>query len=658
MNSSVAARPPAWRTHAAVLAGYAALAVAFSWPLPLHLATHLTGTIGSDAGVYVWNQWVFRHELLEHGRLPYFTDKIFSLSEGAANLGLHNYTIFQNLLALPWIGVFGVVATFNLIHLLMTVITAYATFLLARHVSGREAESWLAGMAFAWSPVLIARGTGHFSLVAAAPLAAFLLVLLRADGHERLRDAVALGVIVWWAASTDVYYAVYCLLIGAVFLVARVVSIERSPMAGRGTAARWALDVMLLCLAGLVAALAATGGWDFDVFGRAARIHSLYTPVLALTVLALVRLASHYRASWTSFAPREFGRTALLTAVTGIVAAVLMSPVLYAVGVRIAAGEFDAPRIFWRNSPPGIDVLALLVPNPNHPLAPSAIVNWITAQPLGYAENVASIPWVLLGLLVAAAVTGWRPSRWWAALTVLFGLLALGPFIHVAGINTYVTGPWALLRFVPIAGLARTPARFSIVMLLGLAILLATALVWLGRRYPERRRALLAGAFVLLAVELLPAPLTLYSADIPAIYRHVAAAPDDSRLLELPFGVRDGTSSAGNFTARSQFYQTAHGKLLIGGYLSRVSSARVSEIRRDDMLDALLTLSEGHSLDPARLARLTAMGTDFIRRSRIAFVMIDRTRTPAPLAQFAVSAFDLERVEAEGDFELYRPRPR
>ena len=658
MTSSVARRPPAWRTHAVALAGYALLAVAFAWPLPLHLATHLTGSVGSDTGVYVWNQWVFRHELLEHGRLPYFTDKIFSLSDDAANLGLHNYTLFQNLLALPLIGVFGVVATFNLIHLLMTVLTAYVTFLLARHVTGRAGEAWLAGMVFAWSPVLIARGTGHFSLVAAAPVAAFLLVLLRADGHERLRDAAALGVVVWWAAATDVYYAIYCLLIGAGFLVARVVSIQRSAMAGRGTAVSWALDVMILCLAGLIAALVATGGWEFDVFGRPARIHSLYTPVLALTVLGLARIALHYRASWIVPAPRDFRRTALLTAVAGIVAAVLMSPVLYAVGVRIAAGEFDAPRIYWRSSPPGVDVLALLVPNPNHPLAPAAIVQWITEQPLGFAENVASIPWVLLGVLVVAAASGWRPPRWWSVMAVLFGLLALGPFVHVGGINTYVTGPWALLRFVPIAGLARTPARFSIVMLLALAVLLAAALTWLGRRYPERRRALLAGAFVLLAAELLPAPLTLYSAGIPTIYRHVAAAGADARVLELPFGVRDGTSSTGNFTARTQFYQTAHEKFLIGGYLSRVSSARVSAMRRDDMLDALMMLSEGSSLDPARVARLAELGPDFIARSRVSFVVIDRARTPAPLADFATAAFRLEHVETDGDLELYRPGGR
>ena len=52
-------------------------------------------------------------------------------------------------------------------------------------------------------------------------------------------------------------------------------------------------------------------------------------------------------------------------------------------------------------------------------------------------------------------------------------------------------------------------------------------------------------------------------------YRDMLAT-DHREVLELPFGVRDGTSSHGNFTARSQFFQTYHHKPLIGGYLSRV----------------------------------------------------------------------------------------
>ncbi len=645
------------RTHAAALGAYAAVAVAFSWPLARHLGTHLTGSPGGDTGAYVWNQWVFQHEALDHRQFPYFTDTILSAA-GGTNLGLHNYTTFQNLLAMPLIDRLGVVATFNVVHLAMIVMTAYAAFLLARHVTGRAPEAWLAGFVFAWSPFIVTRGTAHFSLVAAAPLAIFLLVLLRADGHERLRDAAALGVVIWWAALTDVYYAVYCLLIGAVFLVARVLAIERSPLAGRSRAARWAVDVMLLSLAGLIIAVVMSGGWEFTILGQRARIRSLYTPVLVFTAVGVARIAWQYRATFTAVTRADLWRAMRLVTTAGLVAAVLLSPVLYAAALRLTSASFEPPKVFWRSSPPGLDLLAFVLPNPNHPLAPPAIAAWLASRPNGFIENVASIPLVVLGILLAASLRGWRPSRWWLGLTVLFGVLALGPFVQIAGVNTYVPGPWALLRYAPVIGLARSPTRFSVVMLLGCALLLAAALAWLGRQYPRRRMALLGCTAALLTCEMLPAPTPLYAAGVPSIYRHVAAAPADTRLLELPFGLRDGTSSVGNFSARSMFYQTAHGKPLIGGYLSRLAWGRLPQLRRHEVLQPLILLSEGVPIPDALRTRGIELGPRFVGDLRIAYVVIDRERASADLVEFARAAFHLEHVDAAGALELYRPAHR
>lgn len=641
-----------WRLHAGVLLAYAAIAVVFTWPLAAQIGTRLTGGTGGDTGVYVWNQWVFRHELGTNGSSPYFTDTLFG-AERAANLSLHNYTRFQNLIATPLMRFVSVVTAFNTVYLLMTVLTAYTTFLLARHVTGRAAEAWLAGLLFAWSPLLVTRGMGHFSLVAAAPLAVFLLVLLRADGHERLRDAVALGVTMGWAASTDVYYAVYCLLIGAIFVVARVVSIEPSPRAGHARAALWGLDVLILCLGGLIAAMAVSGGWELTFLGQPLRMRSLYTPVLLLTLLVAGRIAWRFRASLVPITGSDLWKFARLTAATGLVGAAVMLPVLYAAALRITSGDFKTPEIFWRSSPPGVDLLALVLPNPNHPLAPRAIADWLTTRPNGYLENVASIPLLALAVLLLAWRGGWRPSRWWLGLALLFGSLALGPFVHVAGVNTYVPGPWAPLRYVPLLGLAHTPARFSVVMMLAIAVMFAAALTWAGRRYPARRRHLLAGAGLLLAFELLPAPRTLHSAEIPPLYRHVAAAPADAKLLELPFGIRDGTSSVGNFTARTQFYQTAHGKTIMGGYLSRLSDRRVRELRSDAVRNALAILSENGRLTPEQETELLARGLAFVRAWNIAYVVVDRAGASELLSGMAIKAFRLRHVETNGTLSLY-----
>ena len=644
-----------WVAHVCALAAYVVIALVFSWPLPTHLDTHLTGRPDGDTGVYVWNQWVFREELV-HGHQPYFTEKLFSLTPRRANLSLHNYTTFQNLLALPLIGVLGVVTTFNVVYLLTTILTAYGAYLLVKEVTGSPPEAWLAGMLFAWSPILVARGAGHFSLVAAAPLAVFLLLLRRAARRERLRDALALGACVWWAASTDVYYAVYCLAITAVFFAEQLIDIP-SPLS-RTDVARAVprlLDGAIVAVAVLVLSILVTGGWQFTIVGQTVRMHTLYTPMLVLTALVAGRVAWRHRLHLAPVTAPDLARALRVGWVAVVVAIALLSPVLYALGERIAQVGVDRTPILWRSSSAGVDTLAFFLPNPNHPLAPQPTRDWLARTRNGYIESVVSLSFVAIGLLAFAWRKGWRPDRLWIWLTVAFGALSLGPFVHVAGVNTHIPGPWALLRYIPVLGLARMPARFSVVMMLAVTVMFGAALCWMGRRWPRQRLALLALVGGLVLFELWPVPRKLYSARIPKVYAEITAAPDNVRVLHLPFGVRDGNSSEGNFRPSWQFFQTAHGKPLIGGYLSRVSRQRKTEIRSEPVLGALMALSEGTSLTDKQQRRVIRRGAAFVERANLGFVVIDRTQASQALVDIAMRAFSLTQVATDGAFDMYRP---
>ena len=190
---------------------------------------------------------------------------------------------------------------------------------------------------------------------------------------------------------------------------------------------------------------------------------------------------------------------------------------------------------------------------------------------------------------------------------------------------------------------------------LGVAMLFGHALAWLGARRPDRRPVFLCLAGVCLLAELVPAPLTLYRADVPAFYQTIARDTRPVRVLELPFGVRDGTKSHGNFTARSQFFQTVHHKPLIGGYLSRVSRKRVEEVRREPLLDVLISLSEGREIDALTASGLTSAGPRFLEGSAIGYVVIDRERASAALRDFAISVLRLRRIDGDAQFDLYAP---
>lgn len=637
----------------AVVLGYVIAASAFTWPLPLHLGTHFTGDPGGDTGVYVWNQWVFHQELIA-GHNPLATEKILSLTS-RIDLTQHNYTAFLNLLALPLISAFGIVTSFNLVFLLVSVLNALFAYGLARSATpATRFEAFLAGLVFGWAPAMVARTTGHFSLVAAAALPAFLWCLIRAERSRSARDAALVGLCMAWAALSDAYYGVYCLMIAVVYVSATLMRVTRS----HGSVARpvvWLLDVLILCFAGLIAGLVVGRGGEFTLLGIPVHVRSLYNPVLILTLLTTARAVLWWR---PHFELPSLGPSPIkVTVVAALACAGPLAPVLYGLSDRIAEGRFVTPEIFWRSSPRGVDALSFLAPNPLHPLMRLLAGDPLAARPTWFVEYTASLSLVAIAAIAFAIWrAGYRPPKGWLLITIGFALLAVGPFVHIAGVNTHVPGPWALLRYAPGFGLARMPSRFAIVAVLGVAVLLAGSLAAIGQRWPQRRRLIGGIVALLLLFELWPAPRTLYSAEVSTVYDRIAADPRPMRVLVLPFGVRDGVWEAGNFRPRSQYNQTRHGKPLIGGYLSRISQHRVQRMRQEyPTLDALIRISEPKPLAASVKQVLEARGDRLVRQASVGYVVIDERFIPADRAAMVIDAFRLREVARDRHLALYEP---
>jgi hypothetical protein len=646
----------------AVVLGYVVAAFAFAWPLPLHLGTHLTGDPGGDTGVYVWNQWVFHHEITT-GRNPLTTEKILSLT-ARVDLTQHNYTAFLDLLALPLISAVGVITSFNVVFLGVCVLNGVMMYGLARRVTAANRwEAWLAGLAFGWSPLMVARSTGHFSLVAAAALPAFLWCLVNADRSRSIRDAALVGLCMAWAALSDAYFGIYCLMLGTLYVGASLLRVTRTATAAP-RAWRWAVDVLIVCFGGLIAGLLIGGGGEVSVLGLSIRSRTLYTPVLVLTVLVVIRTAMWWRphvefpfdtASGAFFTQGK--PLVKLTLIAAIACIGPLAPVLYSLSTRVSEGRFVSPKIFWRSSPPGVDLLSFTAPNPQHPVVRSVTADPLAVRPTYFVEYTAALSLVAFAIIVFAVWrVQYRPGKHWVAVTIAFALLALGPFVYVAGTNTHIPGPWALLRYVPIVGLARMPPRFAIVASIGVSVLLAGALAAIGARWPDRRRLTGAIAGIALVFELWPVPRTLYSAEISKVYDTIAADPRDVRVLVLPFGVRDGTWATGNFRPRSLFNQTRHAKSLIGGYLSRISPSRVERMRDEyPTVDALITLSDTEPMGPEVEYLLDARGDFLVRQANIGYVVIDARFIPPDRAQLVIDALKLREIQRDAHLTLYAP---
>jgi hypothetical protein len=462
-------------------------------------------------------------------------------------------------------------------------------------------------------------------------------------------------VLVAVATYADAYYGVYCLLMGVAVVGWQFVRVDVRPrrLSSAGAAA---ISVLTAAVGCSVAWRLVTGGTTIIVAGVRVGLTTLYTPMLFLVGLAF----SYF---WLTRRPRlllddphgRIGTLAKHAAVAVATCLALLTPILLGLGRRLLQGRLPDVETYWRTSPRGVDLLSYLVPNPTSVLFGGLTRDWLLPDAGdAFPEFVASFSLVAFIWIAVAAVRGALP-RMWLCFTALFVTLSLGPFIHVAGVNTFVIGPWALLRYVPVVEMARSPARMAIPAALGLALLTGFALQnrcgWLSRR----RTICIAVVVALLAVELAPAPRPLYSGAIPDIYDQIANDPVEGPLLELPSGLRDGTSSVGDFSARAQFHQTRHGRPLVGGYLSRISGWRKEENERTPMLRVLHALSEGQVVPEAERRAAAETREAFLARSCLRYVVVDTARASPALRAFAMDALRLLPARDDGRYQLFTP---
>ena len=115
------------------------------------------------------------------------------------------------------------------------------------------------------------------------------------------------------------------------------------------------------------------------------------------------------------------------------------------------------------------DLAAFVVPPPNRTLLAGT----------SFGDNLAEAV-VFPGYLVLLLAARRRPPLPWLGCGVLFFVLSLGSSLHVAGADTKVPLPFALLARVPVLDNLRAPSRFVVVLMLCLAVSLALA--WRPRR--------------------------------------------------------------------------------------------------------------------------------------------------------------------------------
>ncbi len=173
----------------------------------------------------------------------------------------------------------------------------------------------------------------------------------------------------------------------------------------------------------------------------------------------------------------------------------------------------------------------------------------------------------------------------------------------------------------------------------------------------------------LLIFEHLSAPLPLSDLRVPALYDQVAAAAGDFALLELPPGWRNGARVAGKqdvVIMQQLWYQTRHGKRLLGGNTSRNPEFKFQYFSEDPTLARLIALTNAADLRDQHAALTRGAGGRSAHRGRpeqarawaaflnIRYVMVHRDKLPAETEKALAALLPATLVGEEGDLALYR----
>lgn len=176
--------------HVAVVLVFLALTIAFTWPLPVRLTTHVLDT-GTDPELLLWALGWNAHAFFTQP-LSIFDANIFYPSHYA--LAYSENMIGSSLLFAPIIWLTGdLVFTMNLVQLSSVCLSAIGAYLLARRLGLSVAAAILAGLVFGFAPARFFRiAQAHLTTIQWMPFClAYLHTYLGRSGRPRdLRLAV------------------------------------------------------------------------------------------------------------------------------------------------------------------------------------------------------------------------------------------------------------------------------------------------------------------------------------------------------------------------------------------------------------------------------------------------------------------------------------
>jgi hypothetical protein len=565
---------------------FTVLAIVLSWPLALHLGTHVPGAGPGDNLSFVWNFWWARQGVSLPGESLFYTNYLFA--PFGTPLVLHTHTALQSVLGATLLASLPVVTAHNIVLLAGLAANGWCVYALALHEVRRRPAALIAGTIFAAAAFVSIRLLGHFNLVHAWVVPLSLWCWIRAIEHPRVARAAAAGAALAAAVYTDYYLFIFAGISCGFLLLLRQRDVDAHLSRSVPGWLSRTLVAIIAVAAAVVIAIVVTGGFRIELGGLRVSASQVRNPAAAIWIVLLLWLVSRLRVVMPKrpdALPLNVGLKML--AISALTWIVLCAPLLYAAARAIAAGDYASAPVMWRSGPKGVDVLTVVAGNPMNAVTGGLTASLYQATGIDLMEQVAWLGIVPIAVILVAVV-GDRlrdrtALRWWVVGGIWL-IWSLGGYLAIAGYETPLPLPQAIARVVPILSNARIPGRAIVMVQLAAAILTALAVVRLQWR--TRTVAVLAA---LVIVEGFAAPIALYELPRPdAVDTALATADRSGIVVELPTGVRDGFGAAGRFDHRALVRQMTHGHPLAGGFVARLSPRLREQIESSPAMQALI----------------------------------------------------------------------
>jgi len=577
------------RFHLLVVGGYTLLTLFLTWPLPLHLATHIPGeaTWAFDESTFIWNMWWFKFSLLNLGQTPLETG--YTFFPLGIRLTTYTFNLFQAAVGLPLQLALSLPLANNLALLFSYISSAYGTFLLVLY--------------------LLPQPTPKSPDTRPSILPAFLLYL----------PAFAAGAVFAFSASRMMYVALghYNFVTIQWFPFYTLFLLKTLRQGG----------LKNIVLAGLFAALCLYAELTFSVF------------LLFITLFILFSGQSHRQPV------SALGQLIIRPLLIGLVAFILTAPFILAVLPDFLDPAYQEPG-WGEGLKLSADLAGLVTLTPLHPLAG---LDWITelrAVIEGTSRfsdaNTLFLGYGILALALLGFMVRHHVAKIWLWMALFFTILSLGPLLTLNGQNRFnLDGieatfpmPFALLHYIPILSANRVPNRFGIPLTLALAVLVGYAIYALlkaGNRLTTAKRrvpqpvahfAIFSLLLILLLFDQYSVPLPLTDARIPDLYHQIGAEPDPFTLMQLPLGWRNSYGTLGAERTQLQYYQAAHQRPMLGGNTSRNPQFKFDYYANIPLFAALTETELYRSVDDPTLTRARQQAAELMTLYNIKYLVI------------------------------------